>query len=62
MKPKQQTHSENLKRTMAKRAPGKGREHKKASHGVVKSNALESVCSNRDVYKAICAQREGGST
>lgn len=40
MKPRHQTHSANLKRTKAKRAPGKGREHKKASCRVAKSIAF----------------------
>lgn len=60
MKPKHQTHSANLKRTKAKRAPGKGREHKKASHRVAKSLAFGVYLLQHKCFRAICAQKEVG--
>lgn len=53
-------HSANLKRTVAKRAPGKGREHKKASHRVAKSPAF-GVCllQQRYLQSHLCPERSG---
>lgn len=60
MKPKHQTHSANLKRTKAKRAPGKGREHKKASHRVANSLAVGVYLRQHKCLQShLCPERSG---